>query len=83
MTSQGWQNALQKSRPVKNGQWMDRSCYIILLVLILLCRGYTTHHARFGIEGYHAIIKIARDHLLPYIYILHYLWTQDVCVIIT
>ena len=43
---------------------MDRSCYIILLVLIL---GYTT---RFGIEGYHAIIKIARDHLLPYIYIL-------------
>ena len=49
---------------------MDRSCYIILLVLILLCRGYTTHHAKFGIEGYHAIIKIARDHLLPYIYLL-------------
>ena len=48
---------------------MDRSCYIILLVLVLLCRGYTTHHARFGIEGYHAIMKIARD---------HYLWTQDV-----
>ena len=49
---------------------MDRSCYIILLVLILL---YTTHHARFGIEGYHAIIKIARDHLLPYIYNLYIL----------
>ena len=66
---------------------MDRSCYIILLVLILLCRGYTTHHARFGIEGYHAIIKpLVTLYIHIYIYSdlhHHYLWTQDICVIIT
>ena len=45
-----------------------RPCYIIHLTGVDL-DVIPTHHARFGIEGYHAIIKIARDHLLPYIYI--------------
>ena len=69
MTSRGWQNALQKADQLKwavEALCMDRSCYIILLVLILLCRGWLYHTTRFGIEGYHAIIKIARLYIIKY-----------------